>query len=134
MNQKKLPADRVLAVLDLIERGQIRVKPLRCPQKIYAGNVVYDASNGWRLTVFNDCNAWDYLDSVVLPDGTEVDFWKHGSDTGDWNDGYEVVRTYEPTEQSAWDRWRIPGYLKKEICDCGAESCQSVSNGAQKVT
>lgn len=120
--------EEVLAVLHKIESNQIRLKPLRCPQSIYVGDVIYEASNGWRLTVFNDGNEWDYLDSVVLPDGREYDFWKTGLSTGKWDSEYESIREYAPSEQVAWEAYRIPG-LQPKNCDCGAIACKSRTNG-----
>lgn len=125
----KIRPEEVLKVLYAIEVGHIRVKPLRCPQSVQSGNIPYDASNGWRLIVFSESNAWDYLDSIVLPDGTEIDFWEQGLRTGKWNDGFEEVREYEPSEEVGWLKYRLPGYLKHEKCDCRAVGCtEEVSN------
>ena len=63
----------VLSVLAAIERGEVTLS--REGKDLYAGDQTYVASNGWKLVVFNDCNSWDYLDSVVTPDGIEHDFW-----------------------------------------------------------
>lgn len=36
---------------------------------VFAGNVLFDVSNGARLCIFNDCDEFDYVDQVTLPDG-----------------------------------------------------------------
>jgi hypothetical protein len=48
----------------------------------YCGNVEFEAE-GWRFTIFNDCDELDYTDSVTAPDGRTVDFdglYDHGAD------------------------------------------------------
>jgi hypothetical protein len=50
--------------------------------EIYAGNVEFDI-DGWKITIFNDCDSIDYTDHVTAPDGREADFdllFKHGVD------------------------------------------------------
>ena len=64
----------LLQFLKAIEEGAISLHPESDPQDIYAGNVTYTASNGWRITIFNDCNTWDYVDKVITADGRSVDF------------------------------------------------------------
>jgi hypothetical protein len=44
------------------------------PQKVYAGNVPYQASNGWHITVFNDANEWDYVEEIRTQGGDTLDF------------------------------------------------------------
>jgi hypothetical protein len=56
-----------------------RTVPCRCPpkvtpQKVYAGNVPYQASNGWHITVFNDANEWDYVEEIRTQGGDTLDF------------------------------------------------------------
>lgn len=125
----KTIAEEVLAVLHAIEAGKIALKPIRCPQSLKGSNVQYDASNGWRLVVFNDSNKWDYLDSVILPNGDEYDFWAQGLMTEKWDDGYEAVRDYEPSDLIAWERYRLPGYELRKKCTCGAIACVGMANG-----
>lgn len=52
---------RVLEFLQAIERGEITLE-LQLPVTMY---VRYQASNGWRLVVFNDAGEWDYLEEVA---------------------------------------------------------------------
>lgn len=39
-----------------------------------AGNVDFTLEDGWRITVFNDCGEWDYIDTVTSPAGWSIDF------------------------------------------------------------
>jgi hypothetical protein len=43
----------------------------------YAGNVDYEVG-GWKVSVFNDCDCWDYIDRIEAPDGRwgEYSNWK----------------------------------------------------------
>lgn len=53
-----LSEQEIWQFLQEIEAGTITLVPATEPQAVYAGNVVYQASNGWEIWVFNDCNAW----------------------------------------------------------------------------
>lgn len=44
------------------------------PVEVYAGNVEYRLTNGWTVVVFNDCGEWDYIDSMISPDGDKLDY------------------------------------------------------------
>jgi hypothetical protein len=87
--------------------------PEGTPQDIYAGNVSYTASNGWCITIFNDCNDWDYVDRVTTADGRSVDF-----DAID--DHMPVARQYMPADDVAWRRYGIPGYCTFRCTACSA--------------
>lgn len=47
---------------------------------VYAGNVRFRIG-GYTVTIFNDCNELDYIDSATAPDGREGDFdtWDNAS-------------------------------------------------------
>lgn len=45
----------IMTVLHAIESGTITLTPEIDPQMVWAGDVTYCASNGWKITVFNDC-------------------------------------------------------------------------------
>jgi hypothetical protein len=66
----------VLDLLHMIEVGAITLRAVgETAEEVYAGNVTYrTVPDGWTLVVFNDCNSWDYLDSVTAPDGRTLDF------------------------------------------------------------
>lgn len=102
----------VLIFLRLIESGEVTVTPLHEPQDVYAANVDYTASNGWTLTIFNDCNEWDYIDHLRTADGRECDFEEIFAHM-------RAADAYRPSEDVAWKRYRIPGYLKFRCTRCG---------------
>lgn len=80
------------------------------PQEVYAGNVVYRASNGWVLTVFNDANEFDYVDEVVTSDGRRMEFRDLLGTDLDWR----------LEEGPAWRCLGIPGYCTFRCTECGA--------------
>jgi hypothetical protein len=43
-------------------------------REIFAGNVEFRLESGWTIDVFNDCNDWDYIDTVIAPEGTRWSF------------------------------------------------------------
>jgi len=62
-------------ILDGIEQGTIQVQPqlgTRPMDVVYKGGLAsYRLSNGWFIRVFNDCGAWDYVDSFRDAEGKE---------------------------------------------------------------
>ena len=108
---RPLTEDEVRLFLREIEDGTIRLVPPFEPQSIYAGNVEYRASNGWWIVVFNDCNEWDYIDEIVSADGRVAD--------NDAIDGWPGLAGYTPSDEVAWERYRIPGYLQFRCTGCG---------------
>jgi hypothetical protein len=65
--------DEVVDVLAKIHTGEVVVVDLEAVraewERTYAGNVEIRLSNGWALHVFNDCDSWDYIDTIVGPWG-----------------------------------------------------------------
>jgi len=104
----------LLEFLKSIEEGSVSLRPEFDPQDIYAGNVPYAASNGWHIRVFNDCNEWDYVDSVSAPDGRSLDFDSIDNDM-------PLAREYSPSDDVAWRRYGIPGYCIFRCTGCSAE-------------
>jgi hypothetical protein len=104
----------LLQFLKAIEEGAIFLRPESEPQDIYAGNVIYAASNGWQITIFNDCNTWDYVDKVITADGRSLDFDAIDNDM-------PTVREYLPADEIAWQRYGIPGYCRFRCIHCGAD-------------
>ena len=99
-----------LEFLKAIETGKILIIPEREPQDVYAGNVTYTASNGWFITIFNDANEWDYVDSIRSADGRELNFdslWEIPS-----------IGNYQPGKEASWTRYGIPGYMKYRCKGC----------------
>ncbi|HEY2171599.1 MAG TPA: hypothetical protein VGJ30_18380 [Candidatus Angelobacter sp.] len=104
----------LLQFLKAIEEGAIFLRPESDPQDIYAGNVTYTACNGWRITIFNDCNTWDYVDKVITADGRSVDFDSIDNDM-------PTAREYLPADEIAWEKYGIPGYCHFRCVHCGAD-------------
>ncbi len=101
-----------MAFLHSVEAGEVTLTPLQEPQDVYAGPVDYAASNGWQVSVYNDCNEWDYIERVRTADGLECDYdfiYEH----------MPQVDAYQPSEEVAWSRYRIPGYMKFRCVYCG---------------
>jgi hypothetical protein len=109
----------VLAVLRAIEAGDelVALADGRF-DNMYSGDVPYDCSNGWTLIVFSDCGEWDYLDSVILPDGTRLGLWDFLDDPTyvplSWGeraphpaDAYEEVRDYRPSREACRETWGL---------------------------
>lgn len=110
-----IPEEELLEFLKAIEEGTILLRPEECiPQDIYAGDVPYTASNGWRITIFNDCNEWDYVDQVIAPDGRSLSF-------DEIEDLMSVAREYTPDIEVSWTRYGIPGYMRFRCANCGVD-------------
>lgn len=97
--------------LKAIEDGTVSLTPEQEPQEVYAGNVSYLASNGWRIVIFNDANEWDYIGSITTSDGRVF-----GCDA---LDALPAVDMYEPSGEIAWTRYGIPGYCRFRCKACG---------------
>ena len=67
-------------------------------REVYAGNVEYALSNGWGVTVFNDCGEWDYIDSIKAPGGEWINLWPSSAD-------YNANAAGHPEAMNAHDRW-----------------------------
>jgi len=96
-----------------IEAGTITLVPQAEPQAVYTGNVVYRASNGWGIRVFNDGNAWDYIEAIDTADGRSIGFAGL--------DALASLADYRPSEEVAWSRYRIPGHLRFRCTQCGTD-------------
>jgi hypothetical protein len=94
-----------------IEEGSVSLRPEHEPQDVYAGNVSYVASNGWRIVVYNDANEWDYIDNITTAD--ERTF------TYEELEQMSAVAKYQPSEEIAWSRYGIPGYCGFRCKKCG---------------
>lgn len=106
--------EELLEFLKAIEEETISLQPESVPQDIYAGNVSYRASNGWRITIFNDCNQWDYVDQVVAANGRSLGFDEIDNDM-------PIAREYTPDDEVAWNRYGIPGYMRFRCESCGVD-------------
>lgn len=103
------------AFLRAIESGQIKLKAQEEPQSIYAGNIEYFASNGWRIMVFNDANEWDYIEAIWDSHGN----LKEEVDLASGQRISIVDFNYQPGEQASWTYYGIPGYMNFRCIACG---------------
>lgn len=64
-------------------------------EETFCGNVSFIVA-GWEIVIFNDCDDWDYVDSVVSPDGRtgEYEDWE-----SKYDDSGELLKEYrEPDD------------------------------------
>ena len=106
---RKLDETDAFAFLRQIESGELTLTPINDPQYVYAGHVPYLASNGWKITVFNDANAWDYVDLIKTPDGKELEYSEMSPE----------LQSYDPGDDVAWQCYGIPGYCVFRCTICG---------------
>lgn len=90
-------APELLAMLERIERGEVTISPTDAPGDVYAGNVEYTTSTGHRIVVFNDCQSWDYVDSIFAPNGALLWDYPDGA-LRQWGDD---VSKYGPSRDVA---------------------------------
>lgn len=114
VNKPAISDIEIWEFLRAIESGSVVLTPDgdREPQLIYAGDVPYRASNGWRIVIFNDANEWDYIDEIVTSDGRRISY-------DEIADSFPDIDNYEPTIEISWLRYRIPGYIsfRCSVCD-----------------
>ena len=103
--------DELCVFLKAVEDGSVSLTPEQEPQDVYAGNVSYIASNGWRIVVYNDANEWDYIDSITTSGGRTFDC--------DALHEMPAVDAYEPSGEIAWSRYGIPGHCLFRCKACG---------------
>lgn len=70
----KPTADEIMKFLRDVEHGAVTLMPTEHPRDVYCGDVHYIASNGWEIVIFNDCQSWDYIDSVTDAEGNTATF------------------------------------------------------------
>ena len=79
-----LTAKEVAAQLVRAVRGEVPIRltdPRLSWDYVYAGNVEFDIG-GWIITIFNDCDSYDYVDTAISPDGRKWEFpeWNMADD------------------------------------------------------
>jgi hypothetical protein len=84
-------ATEALSILNAIGSGDPAVLVGEGWRDTFAGNVTW-TFRGWTITVFNDCNSWDYIDHVIAPDGRR---WNY-------DDMAELVRFWNPSSEAGW--------------------------------
>jgi hypothetical protein len=107
-----IDTEELVSFPQAIERGDVTLVPSCEPQDVYAGPVVYRASNGWEIAVFNDANEWDYIEWVTSADGRCVNYFELDRHARD-------LANYTPSDDVAWRRYGIPGHMKFRCTQCG---------------
>ena len=77
--RNRLTETEILEFLTAVAAGEITLDSGGIVPQHVNGDVRYTASNGWMLTVFNDCGTWDYL-AALHKGGQSLlreDFYKH---------------------------------------------------------
>ena len=73
-----IPVDEIVALLREAIAGNLLVKPVGPTwHEVYAGDVMFHVGD-WKIEVFNDCDSFDYINSVEAPDGRRAvfeDWW-----------------------------------------------------------
>lgn len=92
-----LTEQEVLDVLHAVERDEVTLlqADVARARAQYVGILRFQLSNGWILTVFNDCRAWDYLEEAETPDGrilTYDEIWE----------SYAQLHAYKPPDPKLW--------------------------------
>jgi len=105
---------KILEFLHKIETGEVILMPRIEPQEVLAGTVKYDADNGWAIAVFNDANAWDYIEWLRTNDGEFIEY--------DVISIIPELEEYVPSDDIAWCRYGIPGYMKRRCKRCGSDA------------
>lgn len=81
----------VVSVLRQVDSGEVGLRHVECPHKVYAGNVEYLLDNGWRVVAFNDCGGFDYIEAIKKPGGP----WVHVDLGEPWDNGAQgMVASY----------------------------------------
>ena len=93
--------DAAFAELRRIERGQATVQ--LAEGDILLGKVSYQTSNGWKIVIFSDGDAWDYIDSVTAPTGEQFQLWADEPDHD--SEGMIKLRSYHPSTDQVTTKW-----------------------------
>jgi hypothetical protein len=73
-----IPVSEIVSVLRDAIAGKLPVKPVGPTwNEVYAGDVQFWFGD-WKIEIFNDCDSFDYINSVEAPDGRRAvfeDWW-----------------------------------------------------------
>jgi len=117
----RIPEQEIMDVLHAIERGDVAVLP-PVPFEHYCGSVEHKTSNGWTFVIFDDCGEWDYIETVMAPDGRCLYPWAFLDEVAvtreqlgegierhwkqHWTyDAYERLRNYSAEDRNTLHRW-----------------------------
>jgi hypothetical protein len=98
----KLDEQQIFDFLRKIENFEILLTCDREPQYVYCGVITYVATNGWEIRIFNDCNEWDYIESVKSNNGQSLYY----------DDMSDSLGNYRTSEEIQWKAYGLPGYLE----------------------
>jgi len=93
--------DAAFAELHRIECGAGTVQLVE--GDILLGKVSYRTSNGWKIVVFSDGDAWDYIDSITTPAGDRFPLWS--DDPAQDSEGMVKLRSYHPPVDQVTAKW-----------------------------
>lgn len=93
--------DAAFAELHRIERDMATVQLVE--GDILLGKVTYQSSSGWRIVVFSDGDAWDYIDSITTPTGDQFPLWS--DDPAQDSEGMVKLRSYHPPIDQVTAKW-----------------------------
>jgi hypothetical protein len=94
----------IVDLLQSVDHGELVVTPT---QPIEDGIVEYKTVNDWLIFVFFDKGKWIYVDSVVAPDGREVDIDDIQGSISDHSRPMSQVGSYKPKTVITKARWGI---------------------------
>ena len=73
-----IPVDEIVSVLREAIAGTLQVRPVDPTwHEVYAGDITFWFGD-WKIEIFNDCDSFDYINSVEAPDGRRAvfeDWW-----------------------------------------------------------
>ena len=77
-HNETIPVNEIVVVLRDAIAGKLPVKPVGPAwNEVFAGDVVFWFGD-WKIEIFNDCDSFDYINSVEAPDGRRAvfeDWW-----------------------------------------------------------
>lgn len=89
------------AELHRIEAGEASVQLIE--GDILLGKVTYQTSNGWKIVVFSDGDAWDYIDAITAPSGEQFPLWP--DDRARDSEELIKLRSYHPPANQSTSIW-----------------------------
>lgn len=93
--------EAAFAELHQIEQGEATVALVE--GDILMGKVRYETSNGWKIVVFSDGDAWDYIDSITAPTGEHFSLWS--DEPAHDSEKMVKLRSYHPPGNQATTIW-----------------------------
>lgn len=69
-----LNSHEVWEILDAADSGEDPFVEHDNWAEVFAGNVRYETAAGHQIWIFNDCDSWDYVDSVQHADGRRWEY------------------------------------------------------------